>query len=142
MTSIASTNDDLKSDINVTPLVDVMLVLLVIFMVVAPLLRQQVPIELPLAEQSQEARGANQVTLVAGADGALVLNDERVEEAALADRLRALYASRAEKVIFLEADGGLVYRRVVALMDLCRSAGVERIGVVTKREPSRSEAPR
>ncbi len=131
---------DLKADINVTPLVDVMLVLLVIFMVVAPMLRQQVPIELPLAEHSQQSPTTDQVTLAAAADGALLLNDESVAEEKLATRLHDLYAARMDKTIFLEADGSLPYSRVVRLMDLCRAAGVERIGVVTQKlkEPTRA----
>jgi biopolymer transport protein ExbD len=131
--SIRSHDDDLKADINVTPLVDVMLVLLVIFMVVAPLLRQQVPIELPLAERSQEAGATEQVTLVAAADGTLALNQRRVAADALPALLRDLFAARSDKTIFLEADGGLRYDRVVRLMDLCRGAGVERIGIVTRK---------
>jgi biopolymer transport protein TolR len=62
---------DLKADINVTPLVDVMLVLLVILLVVAPMLRQQVPVELPLAEHGQQSSAPDQVTLAVTADGAL-----------------------------------------------------------------------
>jgi biopolymer transport protein TolR len=126
-------DDELKADINVTPLVDVMLVLLVIFMVVTPLLRQQVPIELPIAEQSRDSPDADQVTLTAAAGGELLLNHEAIVESALTERLHDVYAARADKTIFLEADGALPYRRVVALMDLCRQAGVERIGVVTQK---------
>ena len=128
-----SDSDELKSDINVTPLVDVMLVLLVIFMVVTPLLKQQVPIELPIAEHSREAQDAAQVTLTAAADGALHLNEQSVTEEGLGDALRALYAARGDKTIFLEADRTLPYSRVVDLMDACRSVGIERIGVVTKK---------
>jgi biopolymer transport protein TolR len=126
-------SDELKSDINVTPLVDVMLVLLVIFMVVTPLLKQQLPVELPLAEHSHEAEETSQVTLVAAADGSLMLNEQPVSDAALDGSLRDLYAARADKTIFLEADRSLPYSRVVDLMDSCRAAGVERIGVVTKK---------
>jgi biopolymer transport protein ExbD len=131
-----SNGDELKSDINVTPLVDVMLVLLVIFMVVTPLLKQQVPVELPLAEHSREAQEAAQVTLVAAADGSLMLNEQPVAAGALDARLHDLYATRADKTIFLEADRSLPYSRVVDLMDACRAAGVERIGVVTTKAPA------
>jgi biopolymer transport protein TolR len=130
--------DELKSDINVTPLVDVMLVLLVIFMVVTPLLKQQVPVELPLAEHSHEAQQASQVTLVAAADGTLVLNEQPVAAEALDGALRDLYTVRPDKTIFLEADRTLPYSRVVDLMDACRAAGVERIGVVTKKPAAAS----
>jgi biopolymer transport protein ExbD len=131
-----SESDGLKSDINVTPLVDVMLVLLVIFMVVTPLLKQQVPIELPLAEHSREAQETSQVTLTAAADGSLLLNDQGVTDGALEGALRDLYVTRPDKTIFLEADRNLPYSRVVDLMDTCRSAGIERIGVVTTKAGS------
>jgi len=128
-----SESDELKSDINVTPLVDVMLVLLVIFMVVTPLLKQQVPIELPLAEHSREAQDTSQVTLTAAADGTLLLNEQRLTDEGLEAALRDMYVARPDKTIFLEADRSLPYSRVVDLMDICRSAGIERIGVVTKK---------
>jgi biopolymer transport protein TolR len=133
MAMSVSESDELKSDINVTPLVDVMLVLLVIFMVVTPLLKQQVPIELPLAEHSREAQETSQVTLVAAADGTLVLNERPTAPEALDAALQELYATRPDKTIFLEADRSLPYSRVVDLMDACRAAGVERIGIVTKK---------
>ncbi len=128
-----SDGDELKSDINVTPLVDVMLVLLVIFMVVTPLLKQQVPIELPIAEHSREAQESAQVTLRAAADGTLVLDERPVAAEALDATLHDVYAARPDKTIFLEADRSLPYSRVVDLMDACRAAGVERIGIVTKK---------
>ena len=133
MASSISEGEDLKSDINVTPLVDVMLVLLVIFMVVTPLLKQQVPIELPLAEHSREAQETSQVTLIAAADGTLLLNEQPITAEGLDAALHDLYAARPDKTIFLEADRSLPYSRVVDLMDACRAAGVERIGVVTKK---------
>jgi biopolymer transport protein ExbD len=129
-------SDELKSEINVTPLVDVMLVLLVIFMVVTPLLRQQVPIDLPIAEHSRESQDTSQVTLVAAADGHLLLNERPVAADALDSALRDLYVARPEKVIFLEADRALPYSRVVDLMDACRAAGIERLGIVTQKPPA------
>ncbi|HEV7731378.1 MAG TPA: biopolymer transporter ExbD, partial [Candidatus Binatia bacterium] len=95
-------DDDLRSDINVTPLVDVMLVLLVIFMVVTPLLKVQVPIELPIAKQSDAATPkTDQVTLSAAADGTLLLDGSKVEVATLEAALRAHYATRTDRIIFL-----------------------------------------
>jgi len=122
----------LRSDINVTPLVDVMLVLLVIFMVVTPLIHQELPIELPLSRSSQEATDPGHVHLTAAADGTLRLNDEAVARADLDTALRSLYAGSDDHTIFLQADGKLPYAAVVDLMDACREAGVERIGVITR----------
>ena len=123
--------DELRSEINITPLVDVMLVLLVIFMVVTPLLRREVPVELPRTETGREAAPQTRMTLTATADGRLLLDGEAWTDAELPERLRAAYAARADKTIFLAADRGLPYSRVVDLMDTCRGAGIERIGIVT-----------
>ena len=125
--------DALRSDINVTPLVDVMLVLLVIFMVVTPLLQHQLPVELPSTRTSQEANDNGQVHLAAAADGSLRLDGEPVASEALGPALQALFATRTERTIFLEADRSLSYAAVVDLMDACRAAGVERIGIITTK---------
>jgi biopolymer transport protein ExbD len=138
----ASNNDDLKAEINVTPLVDVVLVLLIVFMVVTPLLKQEVPIELPLAEHSQGAEDAAQVTISMAVDGRMLINGEEVPADDLVARLTAMYAVRPDKSIFLEADRDLSHGRIVDLMDDCRAAGVTQIGVITKKEPpAASSAP-
>jgi biopolymer transport protein ExbD len=127
-------NNEFNAEINVTPLVDVVLVLLVIFMVVTPLLKQEVPIELPLAENSRETTDLSQVTLTVAADGLFLLNGEPILAEALVSQLRGIYANRTDKTIFLEANRSLPYGRVVDVMDDCRAAGVVTIGVITKRE--------
>lgn len=138
----ATSNEDLKAEINVTPLVDVVLVLLIIFMVVTPLLKQEVPIELPLAENSRGAEDATQVTVSLSADGRILVEGTEVSPADLVPHLTAIYAARPDKTIFLEADRGLPHGRVVDLMDDCRAAGIVRIGVITKREtPSAPPSP-
>ena len=137
----ASNNDDLKAEINITPLVDVVLVLLIIFMVVTPLLKQEVPIELPLADNSRHAEDAAQVTVSLSADGRTLINGTDVPSPELIARLSAMYAERPDKTIFLEADRGLSHGRIVDLMDDCRAAGIERIGVITKRETGSAPPP-
>jgi biopolymer transport protein TolR len=124
---------ELRSDINVTPLVDVMLVLLVIFMVVTPLLREEIPVNLPEAEEAADAADLSQVTLTLAADGRVLVNGDAVSRADLVTELRALYATRTDKSIFLESDRELRYGAVVDAMDACREAGVVQIGVLTKR---------
>lgn len=126
-------HEDLKAEINVTPLVDVVLVLLVIFMVVAPLLKQEMPVELPLAENSRQTQDLSQLTLTILANGSLLLNGTGIPREGLAARLAAVYAARADKTIFLEADRTLLYDRVVEVMDECRAAGIAAIGVITKK---------
>lgn len=129
-------NEELQADINITPLVDVVLVLLVIFMVVTPLLKQEVPIELPIADNSRSARDLSQLTLTLAADGGVFLNGQPVLREALVRQLQTIYATRADKTIFLEADRNLSYGQVVNVMDDCKAAGVAAIGVLTKREKS------
>ena len=126
-------NEDFKADINVTPLVDVVLVLLVIFIVITPLLKQEVPVELPLAENSRQTQDLSQLTLSVLADGSLLLNQEEIPRDELTARLAAVYASRGDKTIFLEADRSLRYDQVVEVMDQCRAAGVVTIGVITEK---------
>lgn len=130
----ATESDDLKAEINVTPLVDVVLVLLIIFMVVTPLLKQEIAIELPLAENSRGAEDASQVTVSLAADGSTLLNGTQIPSEDLITRLAAMYADRPDKTIFLEADRGLTHGRVVDLMDDCKAAGIAQIGVITKKE--------
>jgi biopolymer transport protein ExbD len=125
--------DDLRADINVTPLVDVMLVLLVVFMVVTPLLHLQVPIELPQARTAEEPPTVSQVRVAVGADGTLHLNDDVVTLDGLPGALTAVLAGRDEKTIFLEADRSLPYATVVDVIDVCRQAGVVRVGMLTSR---------
>lgn len=127
-------SEELQSEINITPLVDVVLVLLVIFMVVTPLLKQEVPIELPLADNSQATQDLTQLTLTIAADGGVLLNGQPLLREALVGQLQAIYAERADKTIFLEADRNLSYGHVVGVMDDCKAAGVTAIGVITKRE--------
>jgi biopolymer transport protein ExbD len=126
-------DEELKSDINVTPLVDVVLVLLVIFMVVTPLIKQEVPVELPLAESSRQTQDLSQVMLTVRADGSLLLNHETVPRQELTARLAAISATRSDKTIFLEADRSLLYDRVVQVMDECRAAGMTTIGLITQK---------
>lgn len=125
--------EELQSDINVTPLVDVVLVLLVIFMVVTPLIKQEVPVELPLAESSRQTQDLAQIILTVRVDGSLLLNHEPVPRQDLGARLVALSATRHDKTIFLEADRSLLYDRVVQVMDECRAAGMTTIGVITQK---------
>lgn len=123
----------LRADINVTPLVDVMLVLLVILMVVTPLLHQELPIELPISRSSQEVTDPGHMHLVAAADGSLMLNDESIAREQLDTALKALFDQHHDRTIFLQADRTLPYAAVIDLMDACREAGIERIGVVTRK---------
>jgi biopolymer transport protein ExbD len=124
-----------RAEINVTPLVDVVLVLLVIFMVVTPLLKQEAPIELPVTKSSQAASDARQLTLAIAADGGLTLDGEALARDRLAERLASVFAGRSDRTVFLAADKSLPYATVVEVIDACRAAGVNTIGLVTKNAP-------
>lgn len=125
--------DDLKAEINVTPLVDVVLVLLVIFMVVTPLVKQEVPVELPLADHSRTVGDPDRITLTVAADGRTLVDGRELAGNLLVDELRRLVAARPERALFLEADRQVPYGRVVEIMDECREAGIVSIGVLTRR---------
>ena len=120
------------SEINVTPFVDVMLVLLIIFMVAAPLLTAGVPIELPdtaaepLAEESEPP-----LTVTVAADGAVILGEDAVPRAELLPRLRAIAAERSGGRVFLRADEGVPYGEVMVVMGALNAGGFRDIGLVT-----------
>lgn len=141
MAMSAGGDGDLKAEINVTPLVDVVLVLLVIFMVVTPLLRQEVPIELPIADTSRPVADPGQLTLSINADGLPHLEGRAIPRESLVDELGRIYGERADKTIFLEADRSVHYGQVVDVMDACRQAGVVSIGVLTRRSAEAGRAP-
>jgi biopolymer transport protein TolR len=124
-----------KSDINVTPLVDVMLVLLIIMMLVAPLLQQGVPVTLPEATNSvdkPETRG--QTTLAISADKRVYLNAKEVpDREKLGETVKMLLEDKPadEKVVFIKADQAVDYGEVMAAMDQLRAAGIEDMGLIT-----------
>lgn len=130
-------DEELQADINVTPLVDVVLVLLVILLLVAPMLDEEVPVELPIAAHADARDSATTPTLTIAGDGAVSFEGDPLPSADLATRLTAIYADRADRTVMLAADRGLAYARVVEVMDACRAAGIERIGIVTAPEPAR-----
>ena len=126
----------LNGQINVTPLADVMLVLLIIFMVVTPLIKPGVDVRLPDADNSREHPG-DETTLVLSMreDGSLFLNRDRIAEAEVSSKLSSIMELRAEKTLFLKASEVLDYGRVLAMMDLCRRAGVAEVALVTRDPP-------
>ncbi|WP_313136294.1 ExbD/TolR family protein [Paracoccus jeotgali] len=120
------------AEINVTPFVDVMLVLLIIFMVAAPLLTVGVPVNLPeTAANAVAAEPEEPLTISLPAQGALRLMEDEVDEAALVSRLRELAAGRNSTRIYLRADGSIPYARVVQLMGALNAGGFNDIVLVT-----------
>ena len=125
----------IKSDINVTPLVDVMLVLLIIMMLVAPLLQQGVPVKLPQAANTvDKPETQDQTVLAIGKNKELYLNAKPVTEGELATRLNEILENKKEKVVLIKADEEVEYSAVMGAMDQLRQAGIEDIGLVTERK--------
>lgn len=120
------------SEINVTPLVDVMLVLLIIFMVTAPLMQQGVKVDLPDARaQPIEAKEEKKLVLSARADQAIFLGDAQVELSELEEKLKSNPKAQADKEIYLHADRSLPYGFVVELMAAIQRAGIPSMGMIT-----------
>jgi len=121
-----------KSDINVTPLCDVMLVLLIIMMIVAPLLQQGISVTLPKADNTvDKPETQGQTVLAVSKDKSYYLNAKPVTEGELATRVGELLENQKEKVVLIKADEEADYGSVMAAMDRLRQAGIEDIGLVT-----------
>jgi biopolymer transport protein TolR len=120
------------AEINITPFVDVMLVLLIIFMVAAPLMTVGVPIELPkTAATALDAPEEDPLSVTLTADGRVLLMDNDTPETDLIAKLRAIAAERSDDKVFLRADGAIAYERVVQVMGALNAGGFNNIGLVT-----------
>jgi biopolymer transport protein TolR len=122
-------NRRVLSEINVTPFVDVMLVLLVIFMVTAPLLQQGIDVNLPKAK-GKDLPPEERITLVIKKDGAIYMNDNPVSITDMRQKLEAI--SKLNPNVFLKADKGVPYGFVVEVIGEIKDAGIERLGIVTE----------
>lgn len=128
-------NDDergMMAQINVTPLVDVMLVLLVIFMVTAPMMQQGVQVNLPKADTRGLNAQEDTVIVTVEKSGRTFINKDEVPGGDLRGKLTELFATRTKKEVFLKADAGVPYGEVVRAMADIKGAGIERLGMVTE----------
>jgi biopolymer transport protein TolR len=123
------------SQINVTPLVDVMLVLLVIFMVTAPMMQQGVQVNLPKAETKALTAPEESVVVSIEKSGGVFINSAQIPAGELRAKLSEMFATRSKKEVFLKADKDVPYGEVVKTMAEIKGAGIERLGMVTEPAP-------
>src|SRR5688500_2547826 len=131
----------LNSDINVTPLVDVMLVLLIIMMLIAPMLQKGVPVNLPLADNTvQKPETQDQTVLAVDSRNQFYVNSIQVDRGSMADRVKAALEDKTERIVLLKADKEASYSAIMAAMDDLRKVGIEDIGLITDPN-TRTSAP-
>ena len=124
--------DNLVGDINVTPLVDVMLVMLIIFMVTAPMLHQGIEVALPKAQaQNLPQRAQDPMIVSINRDGLVYVRDTPIHPSQLAARLPSLLRGRGDKNLYLKGDRDVPYGKVIEVLNLLHQAGIENVGMVT-----------
>src|SRR5213595_512280 len=134
-----------NSNINVTPMVDVMLVLLIIFMVITPMLQKSMTVELAKAQnpiQMPDADKEDALIVAVMHDGSIFFNTTKVTPEELTQKVKDRLANRVSKRVFVKADAGAKYKSVVDVVDNVRSAGVDELGLLTEQKPDiRKRAP-
>ena len=123
------------NDINITPFVDVMLVLLIIFMVAAPLLVAGVPVDLPNSAAKRLSQPKKPMVVTVAADGALYIRDEAVTAATLVPRLQALKAAEGDTVVYVRADKSRAYGDVMAVLSRVGDSGYQRVSLLRQPKP-------
>lgn len=129
--AMETNSDRLMSDINVTPFVDVMLVLLIIFMVTAPMMMEGVDVALPEATAKPLNAPQDQLVITIDRDQQIHINDFKVEPDYLSEKLAAILENRTDKNVYFKADKEVPYGFVVKIMADIKAAGVEKLGMVT-----------
>ena len=123
------------AEINVTPLVDVMLVLLIIFMITAPMLQHEVEVNLPEVTNKPRTPSEEQLVLTVTKEGSVFLNNTAYSLEALRPQLQVLSQAQPDQEMFLRADAEVPYGTVVKVMDAVKKAGILRLGMITQPEP-------
>jgi biopolymer transport protein TolR len=122
-------SDGMNSNINITPLIDVLLVLLVIFMITVSTSRRVLDIQVPIEQQGPSKPDPHQIILEIKADGSMAINTQPVDPSALGQRLYEIYNIRPDKLLFIKADDSRPYQDVIQVIDVARGAGVEVFGL-------------
>jgi biopolymer transport protein ExbD len=124
-----------KSDINVTPLVDVMLVLLIIIMIIAPMLQKGVQVNLPVATNTVDKPDtADQTTVFVDAQGQFFVNAIKVAESEVPTRLKGIIENKTDKTVYLKGDTDAKYGSIMKMMDALRKAQIDSVGLITERK--------
>jgi biopolymer transport protein TolR len=130
--TLGGNNDRLMSDINVTPFVDVMLVLLIIFMVTAPMMIQGVDVSLPEATSAPMSSDTEQLIVTIDKNNQVYINDFRVSAENLKEKLLQILKNRTDQEVYLRADKTVPYGMVVYVMSEVKGAGIEKLGMITE----------
>ncbi len=126
------------SEINVTPLVDVMLVLLIIFMVTAPMMHTGINVNLPSAE-TRSNPSAGGLVLTITKDRYIYMEDQNTNLYLLESRLKSYFFNRDKKIVFLKADKDVTYGYIIAVMDIIKKAGVEQVGMIVDQKEKKKK---
>ena len=140
MSMATSSSSSLSSDINITPFIDVLLVLLVIFMITVAIYRKVLDIQVPIETQGPSKPDPNQIILEIKADGSMAINTQAVDSSALGQRLYEIYSVRPDKLLFIKADDSRPYQQVIRAIDVARGAGVQVFGLAPSTAAAAAKA--
>jgi biopolymer transport protein TolR len=142
--SIRNEGAKVNSNINVTPMVDVMLVLLIIFMVITPMLQKGIPVDLAKVNNPDTMKDADKedaLTVAVTRDGRVYFGNDPIEPDQLTNKIKDRIASRTDKIVYLRADARAKYKWVVEVVDNVRAAGVDELGLLTDTKKQQNPPP-